>query len=255
VKEIPDREKFFKKDEVVVVSGGEAGISQGEFFEAVNWACRMKLPVVFLIEDNEWGISVHKSFQTAGKDISELLKGYEDVGILKIFKVDGTDFFESYQTMKEAVAHCRAGKGATLVHADVIRLRGHSSADDHLKYRLPEEIDRDKKRDPVLKLRQVLLDEDVFSDEELKELEEGVKQKLEKAVEKIKKLPFPDGKTATSNLFDPKIDPTKAPAPEPQFTGDKLLYMQMVNRAIQDAMDRDPKIVVFGCGGFPPRPN
>ena len=246
VKEIPEREKLFKKDEVVVFSGGEAGISQGEFYEALNWACRMNLPVVFLIEDNEWGISVHRSIQTAGRDISRILKGYEDEGILKIFKVDGTDFFASYQTMREAVSHCRAGKGPSLVHATVIRLRGHSSADDHRKYRLHEELERDKKRDPIIKLRQVLLEEEVFSNEELEELEEEIKQKLEEVVEKVKKVPFPEGKTATLNLFDPEVDPTKAPAPEPRFTGEKLLYLQMINRALSDAMERDPRIVVFG---------
>ncbi|MCH7760806.1 dehydrogenase E1 component subunit alpha/beta [candidate division TA06 bacterium] len=246
VEEINDREKFFQKDEVVVFTGGEAGISQGDFYESVNWACRMQLPVVIIVEDNEWGISVHRSIQTAGRDISKLLKGYEAERILKIFKVDGTDFFKSFKTMKEAVAHCRAGKGPSLVHADVVRLLGHSSADDHLKYRLPDDFERDKLRDPVLKLRQVLLEEEVFSEEELSALEEGLRREVEEAAERAKKAPFPDKKNATLHLFDSKVDPRDAPAPEPKFSGEKLPYMQMVNRALSDAMERDPRIVVFG---------
>ncbi|MCK5454343.1 MAG: thiamine pyrophosphate-dependent dehydrogenase E1 component subunit alpha, partial [Calditrichia bacterium] len=134
-------------DEVVYVSAGEGTTSEGEFFEALNWASRDKLPVIFHIEDNKYAISVHISEQTAGGSVYKLAAGFEN---LAREKVDGINFFESYQAFQKAVKRARSGKGPTIIVSEVVRLLPHSSSDDHRKYRKPEELDKDRNNDPIL---------------------------------------------------------------------------------------------------------
>ena len=114
------------KDEVVYVSSGEGTTSQGDFHEAINWAAKEKLPVIFVIQNNKYAISVHVSEQMAGRSVYRFTAGYQG---LTRFKVDGTDFFESYRVMKQAVEKIRQGEGPVLVEAETVRLLAHSSSD------------------------------------------------------------------------------------------------------------------------------
>ena len=146
VTDIPDREALFAKDEVVYVSIGDGTSSEGEFWEALNTACTRRLPVLFLVEDNGYAISVPVDVQTAGGDVSKLVEGFPG---LKLVRCDGTDVLASYRAMSEAVSYCRARKGPALVHAKVTRPYSHSLSDDERLYKTPAERAEEATRDPI----------------------------------------------------------------------------------------------------------
>src|SRR6185503_1081156 len=147
------------QDSITLVSGGEGSTSEGEFWEALNAACLKSLPLLFLIEDNGYAISVPIECQTAGGTISQLVAGFP--GLLHR-EVDGTDFLASYQVMREAAAYCRAGHGPALVHAHVTRPYSHSLSDDERLYKTPAERQAEAERDPVLRFPKFLVDEGVL---------------------------------------------------------------------------------------------
>ena len=132
--------------EVVYVSSGEGSTSEGEFHEALNWASREKLPVIFHIQDNEYAISVHISEQTSGSSVHKMVAGYEN---LSRFNVDGTSFFETNLAFKQAVDRARLGKGPSVIVSHVVRLLPHSSSDDQRKYRDQKDLDADSAKDPI----------------------------------------------------------------------------------------------------------
>src|SRR5690349_4642483 len=146
IEELKERFESFHDDEVTYVSLGDGTSSEGEFWESLNTACNLKLPVVFLVEDNGYAISVPVEVQTAGGDISKLVEGFPG---LYLQRCDGTDAIESLETMRRAVDYCRERKGPALVHAKVIRPYSHSLSDDEKLYRPDEERSSDAERDPV----------------------------------------------------------------------------------------------------------
>src|SRR5579862_4186597 len=133
--------------EVTLVAAGEGATSEGEFWEALNAACLHKLPVLFLIEDNGYAISVPIEAQTAGGNGSALVAGFPR---LLSLEVDGTDFLASYRALNRAFAHCRSGQGPALLHAHVVRLYSHSLSDDERLYKTAQERQTESGRDPVL---------------------------------------------------------------------------------------------------------
>ena len=145
---------------VSYVSSGEGTTSQGEFHEAVNWASREKLPVLFVIQNNRYAISVPVEHQTAGKDgsVAEMMGGFHT---LYRKRIDGTDFFESYSELKKAIDYIKSGKGPALIEANVVRLQSHSSSDDQRKYRDHSELEKDKQNDPIEKFVTRLKKEDM----------------------------------------------------------------------------------------------
>ncbi|MGH9784612.1 MAG: thiamine pyrophosphate-dependent dehydrogenase E1 component subunit alpha, partial [Terriglobia bacterium] len=146
-------EKAAAGNEVVCVTGGDGSTSEGEFFESLNTACAERLPVLYLIEDNGYAISVPVEFQTAGGNISRLVSGYPN---LFCREVDGKDFLASYRALEEAVAHCREGSGPALVHGHVVRLHSHSVSDDHKFYKTAEELAEEIRQDPIPKFAEFL---------------------------------------------------------------------------------------------------
>src|SRR5580765_3162951 len=161
----------FQKDEVVLITTGEGTTSEGEFWESLNTASNLKLPVVYLVEDNGYAISVPVEVNTAGGSISKLVRSFPN---FFIEEVDGCDLLASYDTMKRAVAYARQRKGPALVHAQVIRPYSHSLSDDETMYRPPTEREADAARDPVTKFPKWLVSEGHATEAEIKKIQEEV---------------------------------------------------------------------------------
>ncbi len=156
------RDISFHADEVVLTTIGEGSTSQGEFWEALNTASNLKLPVIFCVEDNGYAISVPVETNTAGGNISRLVANFPN---FYFAEVDGTDPEASYFAMKAAVEHCRAGKGPAFVHGHCVRIYSHSFSDDDKGYRTAEERNTDTMRDPLHMLQMRLLRDGILSTE------------------------------------------------------------------------------------------
>jgi len=236
----------FEDDEVVVCASGEGQTSEGEFWEAMNTAANLALPVIFLIEDNGYAISVPVEVNTAGGSISRLVSGFP--GLL-IEEFDGCDVFASYEAAERAVAYARARKGPALLHAHVIRPYSHSMSDDEKLYRADEERRLEAERDPLPRLRRYLLESELADEEELSSLEKEVERELKVASDRALERPQPEPGTAMLHLYSPDVDPTSSQfdtEDSPEFRGDETTMVDLINAALRDEMERDPRIVVFG---------
>jgi 2-oxoisovalerate dehydrogenase E1 component len=245
IEELRDRTDMFKRDEVVLVTCGDGTTSQGEFWEAINTAANLKLPVLFLVEDNGYAISVPVEVQTAGGSISRCMSGVAD---LYIEEVDGCDPIAGYDVMRRAASYCREGKGSALVHAHVIRPYSHSMSDDERLYRPRSEREEEAKRDPVVRFARFLVDEGIVGEEELEALRREVDEEIEAAAERALAEPQPDPETARLYVYSPDVDPTSdAFSTEPEYgAGEPTTMVDLLNACLRDEMDRDPAIVVFG---------
>src|SRR5688572_9717733 len=244
VEPVPDREKHFHPDEITYVSVGDGATSEGEFWESLSTACVRKLPVLFLVEDNGYAISVPVEVQTPGGDISRIVESF--VG-LRVYRCDGTDYLASYRTMREAVTHLRAGYGPALVHATVVRPYSHSLSDDEKLYKTPSERDAEARRDPLLQMRHFLKHEGLATDAELAEIAASVDQEVNEAAAAALAGPMPDPATAAQFVFSPDVDPASAAfasAAAPEGTADTMVGA--INRTLKDEMAHNPRIVVYG---------
>ncbi len=242
--DIPERAGKFKKDEVVYVSIGDGTSSEGEFWEALSSACVRQLPVLFMIEDNGYAISVPVSVQTPGGNLSALVEKWPG---LKVLRCDGTDVVESYETMTEAVAWCRARKGPALVHAKCIRPYSHSLSDDEKLYKTPAERAEEARRDPITRLAAQLKERGLASDDELAAILKDVDREIGEAADAAVKSPKPAKNTATDYVYSHDVDPTSAAfdtAARPEGKPDTMVAA--INRVMKDEMAVNPRIVVFG---------
>ncbi|MGH2568223.1 MAG: alpha-ketoacid dehydrogenase subunit alpha/beta, partial [Bacteroidota bacterium] len=232
-----------KGDEVVYVSGGEGSTSEGEFFEAVNWAAREAIPVVFFIQDNKYAISVPVAIQTAGASIFEATKGFTG---LDRAHVDGTNFIETYQAVAKAVDRGRRGEGPTLILADVVRLLPHSSSDDHAKYRTKEDIERDKAKDPLPKMAHFLIEQGYLTDQEATEMQQEVKRLVDAAADWAESRPLPEPSTVELHVYGNAHAHPPRDFVEPEHKGNKVVLVDAINHALHEEMERNPRVVVFG---------
>ena len=236
----------FEKDEVVFVSTGDGTTSEGEFWESLNSASNLKAPVVYLVEDNGYAISVPVEVNTAGGSISKLVASFPD---LFIQEVDGCDLLASYEAMQKAVDYARKRKGPALIHAKVIRPYSHSLSDDEVMYRPESERQADAARDPLVTYPKWLLDEGYITEGALAKLHEEVDAEVLAATDDALVQPQPDPSTVHFALFSPDVDPTSEQfdtEDDPQFTGDPTTMVDLLNACMKDEMRRDGKIVVFG---------
>jgi 2-oxoisovalerate dehydrogenase E1 component len=234
----------FEKDEVVYVSLGEGTTSQGEFWEGLNTASLNRLPVLFMVEDNGYAISTPVEKQTAGGDISTLVRSYPD---LLVLDVDGSDPVASYRVCKEAVAHCRERRGPALIHAQVTRPYAHSMSDDHSMYRTKEELEVERNADCIPRFADWLVKEGVATEEALQTLRDEVDAELREAVDAALAAPKPAPETATRHVYSPDVDPTSSDfESEPQPDGKPESLVGAINQCLSDEMARDPRILVFG---------
>ncbi len=247
VKGLEEKIVGFKGDEVVYMSVGDGTTSEGEWWEALNTASNLKLPVIFVVEDNGYAISTPVEVGTAGGDISKLVVGFPD---LFIQKCDGTDPLESYITFKKAVEYCRERKGPAFVHAKVIRPYSHSLSDDERLYRPDEERQADAEIDPIITYAQFLMTEGVITSEKLEALRKEVDDEVNKAADIAIKTPQPPPESALRNVFSPDVDPTDRKLFDTEegaeLSGNPGTMVDLINRCMHEEMERDSRIVVFG---------
>jgi 2-oxoisovalerate dehydrogenase E1 component len=246
VKELKKVVKSFHHDEIAYVSFGDGTTSEGEFWEALNTACNLKLPVLFLLEDNGYAISVPVEVQTAGGDVSKLLRGFPN---LYRQQCDGTDPLESLAVMRRAVDNCRKNRGPAFVHAKVIRPYAHSFSDDEKLYRPDEERVFDVDRDPIKRFGAQLVQENVVTQEELQQLKDEVDREINEAGDLALQSPQPAPETVTQFIYSPTVDPTSSEFDSEdrlELSGHPGTMVDLINRCLHTEMRRDPRIVVFG---------
>jgi 2-oxoisovalerate dehydrogenase E1 component len=246
VEELRDKVTGFKGDEVVYMSIGDGTSSEGEVWEALNTACNLKLPVIFVVEDNGYAISTPVEVGTAGGDISKLVSGFPN---LFMQKVNGTNPLESYAAFTEAVEYCRKRKGPAFIHAKVVRPYSHSLSDDEKLYRPAEELEADAAIDPIKTWGEFLMTEGIASSEELESLRKEIDAEINAAADIAIATPQPAPETAYRNVFSPDVDPTSAEFDTEEgaeLSGNAGTMVDLINRTLHEEMERDPRIVVFG---------
>ncbi len=233
------------RDEIVYASGGDGSTSEGEIWESLNNACLHKVPVLFLIEDNHYAISVPVEKQTAGGSISRLVRSFPD---LFVTEFDGCDFVESYARLRDAVAYLRAGRGPALAHAHVVRPYSHSLSDDERLYKTAKEREGEAARDPILGLRKLLLAEGLTDEAALASLEEAVRQEALEAADQALSMRWPSKESWSAHLYSPSVDPTSKDFETPPQKGaaPEGTMVDLLNACLRDEMRRDPRIVIFG---------
>jgi 2-oxoisovalerate dehydrogenase E1 component len=246
VERLQDEDVDWEDDEIVYVSIGEGATSEGEFWEGVNQAANSKLPVLFLVEDNGYAISVPRSVQTAGDSISKCVSGFEN---LHVTEFDGCDPIESYGELSHAADYIRSGQGPALAHAHVIRPYSHSVSDDEKAYKTPEEREREQERDPIDNYPEFLVDEGIADEDELDTIRDEVDARVQEAVDEALDLPEPDPSTVLDYKYSPDVDPTSSDFDtEPEWNEDRgdCTMVDLLNDCLRTEMERDPRIVVFG---------
>src|SRR5262245_54321668 len=195
----------FERDEVVYVSLGDGTTSEGEFWEALSTACNRKLPVLFVIEDNGYAISVPVEVQTPGGDLSALVRGFPD---LLVVDVDGRDPLTSFAGCRDAVEHCRRRRGPALVHAHVTRPYSHSQSDDHTKYRPKSELEQERSEDCIPRFARFLVEQGQATESELEALRAEVDGEIEAAIAAALEATKPEPEDALRFVYSPDVDPT-----------------------------------------------
>jgi 2-oxoisovalerate dehydrogenase E1 component len=231
-------------EEIVYVSAGDGATSEGEFWESLNAACAKKLPLLYLIEDNGYAISVPVEVQTAGGSISKLVRDFPN---LFVAECDGTDPLESYAVGKQAVEHCRNRRGPALIHAHVIRPYSHSLSDDEKLYKTPEEREEEARRDPISKFALLLVREGILDQKEIEALEAEVDREVRQAADEALAAEPPTPDSILVNVYSPDVDPTStAFEATPLFHGAPKTMVEMVCATLSDEMGHDERITVFG---------
>jgi 2-oxoisovalerate dehydrogenase E1 component len=238
-------------DEIAYVSGGDGSTSEGEFYEAINAACLRQVPVLFLVEDNGYAISVPIEAQTAGASISKLVANYPG---LMVEECDGTDPLESYAAVSRAAAYCRSQRHPALVHAHVTRPYSHSLSDDEKLYKTPEDREREAHRDPVTNFGLFLVREGILEGREMEEIEADVEREVLEATDRALAAEADSVDSVYSSVYSPDIDPTgpqfEAAAPPSQSghngPGKLKTMVETISATLADEMARDERIVVFG---------
>ncbi len=231
-------------DAITLVSTGDGATSEGEFWESLNIACLESLPLVYLVQDNGYAISVPVEKQTAGGNIARLVENFPG---LKVFECDGTDFLASYATMADAVERCRRERAPVLVHAKTIRPYSHSLSDDEKFYKTPRERKAEAARDPLVKFPEWLLAEAILDVDALESLHHEIDIEVQKATQAALKAAPPAHGSALEFLYSDRVDPSSAEfAAEPHFTGEPRTMVDAINQTLHEEMRRDDRIVIFG---------
>src|SRR5215471_16659174 len=201
------KDVLFNGDEVVFVSCGDGTTSEGEFWEALNSAANLKLPVLFVVEDNEYAISVPVEVGTAGGNISKLVQGFPN---FHFSEIDGTDPLASYAAFKKAVGYCRSGKGPAFVHGHVIRPYSHSLSDDEKLYRPDSERQAEVERDPITRFELFLVREGILDEKAVDELQKEVDAEVQEASDRAVAATLPAPDSYKLYVYSPDLDPASS---------------------------------------------
>lgn len=233
-----------ESDEITVVSSGDGATSEGEFWESLNASCLGELPLLYLVQDNGYAISVPVECQTAGGNILRLISGFPS---LARFECDGTDFFDSYRVCGEAIRYCRERKGPALVRAAVIRPYSHSLSDDERLYRSEAERKAEAERDPIFTFPRLLIDEGVLERQSLQRIVHEVDEEIHEATQRALRAEAPSAESAMAHLYSTESDPTSETFSTPaRFTGEPKTMVDLINATLHEEMRRNPQVVVFG---------
>jgi 2-oxoisovalerate dehydrogenase E1 component len=237
----------FAEDEIVVVCTGEGATSEGEFWESLNAACNLGLPLVYAVQDNGYAISVPVEVQTAGGSISNLVSGFPG---LHIVGCDGTDLVDSYRAAGEAIEYTRTRRRPSLIHAHCVRPYSHSMSEDERTYRPREELVAQAERDPVKRAHDLLLELGIATPEELDALDAEVEAEVAAAAHEALEAHEPAPSTVMRHLYSEEVDP-RTPAfdteSEPAYETDRLLTMvDLINACLRTELRRDPRVLIYG---------
>jgi 2-oxoisovalerate dehydrogenase E1 component len=231
-------------DAVTLTSSGDGATSEGEFWESMNVACLEKLPLIYLIQDNGWAISVPVEHQTAGGNIARAVSGFPG---LKVFEVDGTDFAASYATMCDAVEYCRRERSPVLVHATCTRPYSHSLSDDEKLYKTASERANEAERDPVKLFSEYLVLEGILDVHGIERITQEIDNEIQHVTERALKAAPPPRGSAYKFLYSPTVDPTSSDfETEARFSGDPKTMVDSITHTLHEEMRRNPNMVVFG---------
>lgn len=227
-------------DAIVYVSSGEGTTSEGEFFEALNWAAREKLPVLFVIQNNGYAISVEQATQHVA-EIHRIARGFG----MPTYDLDGTWYEPMYQTLPPVIERIRRGQGPALVEGQVIRLDPHSSSDDQRKYRSEAELEQIRERDPIVQTEKYLLRHKLIGSEEVERIRGQIEAQVNGAAQEADAAPQPDPDTATLHIVEsPQVFFEERP---PVYvSGEPVSMWEAINHALREEMERNPKIVMWG---------
>ena len=232
--------KWENDHEVVYVSSGEGSTSEGEFHEALNWASREKLPIIFHIQDNEYAISVHVSEQTSGSSVFSMVNGYDN---LSRYEVDGTNFFETDLAFREAIERARQGKGPSVIVSNVVRLLSHSSSDDQKKYRKKEDLDKDKNRDPLIVFEKNCVKNKILKESDFEKLRNEIIQIVDQDAEWADKQNHPDPNSATNHIYSNEPNLNETPS---NYKNEKIVLVDAINHAMHEEMKLNDKMIIYG---------
>ncbi|MHC4938453.1 MAG: alpha-ketoacid dehydrogenase subunit alpha/beta [Planctomycetota bacterium] len=229
--------KRYGSEAVVYASFGESSASEGYVFEAINGASREKLPVVFVMQDNGYGIGVPKHEQSANERIAENFRG---IGNLAIRYCDGTSVEDCFRAMEEATAHAAAGYGPAIVYAECVRIGSHSNSDAHELYRSEEELERARARDPIPIFRGRLLE--YFEESELARIDEETDEQVRAVIEQAIESPDPDPESNGEHLVPPAYPAVERRSDE----GEICTLRQGINRAMKQEFRSNPDTYLWG---------
>ncbi len=228
-------------NEVTYVSSGEGACAQGDFHEALNWASRDQLPIVFLIQNNNFAISVHVSEQLAGQSVYKIARGYENLGR---FEIDGTNFHDSYYAVREAYHRAQNGIGPSVIEAHVPRIGSHSVSDNQKKYRTDADIERDESRCPIAALESFLIKEWIIDEAGLKTLDTELRAEIEAASEWAEQQLDCTEDEVLHHVYS---DPTPwINIKEEPPTGNEITMVDAINYALDEELTRSDITYVFG---------
>ncbi|ACF14748.1 dehydrogenase E1 component [Chloroherpeton thalassium ATCC 35110] len=242
--------KKYNGDEIAFYSGGESACSEGYFYEAVSGASREMLPVIFVIQNNRYGISVPVKDQSANPIVAENFSGFLN---LRIIYCDGTDVFDSWRAMQEATKHVLDGNGAVIVHADCVRIGAHSNSDNHQLYRSPEELEKAKERDPLPRFRNHLIENKLLTEDELKAIEDENEAELAEAAPKAEAAPLPSPDSVMDFVL-PEYKPVEGevheltePEGDPSlYTDEVIKFLQAINFTQIEEFERNENTFLWG---------